>query len=43
MCESRVLNRLIWQEWYEFNNPYDVFDSLRKSSDHFTPKYKYKY
>jgi len=37
------LNRLIWQEWYEFNNPDDIFDSLKKSSDHFSPKYKYKY
>ena len=37
------LNQLIWQEWYEFNNPNDVLDSLKKSSDHFTPKYKYRY
>ena len=37
------LNQLIWREWYEFNNPNDVIDSLKKSSDHFTPKYKYRY
>ena len=35
------LNRLIWMEWYEFNNPNDVSDSLSKSLD--TPKYKYRY
>ena len=26
------LNQLIWQEWYEFNNPNDVADSLSRGA-----------
>ena len=37
------LNQLIWQEWYEFNNPNDVYNSLKKSNDSNKPKYKYRY